>query len=84
MGNVFCVIINNSDVMNKPSIKRNYIYQVLFRIISMIIPVITIPYLSRVLGTLNIGILCYFRTFCTKKLYCNNYVYFCIKGKCWC
>lgn len=50
MENVFCVIINNSDVMNKPSIKKNYIYQVLFRIISMIIPVIRIPYLSRVLG----------------------------------
>lgn len=70
--------------MNKPSIKINYIYQVLFRIISMIIPVITIPYLSRVLGPLNIGIFCYFRTIYTKKRYCNNYVYFCIKGKCWC
>ena len=45
--------------MNKPSIKRNNIYQVLFRIISMIILVITIPYLSRVLGPLNIGIFSY-------------------------
>lgn len=45
--------------MNKPSIKKNYVYQVLFRIISMIIPVITIPYLSRVLGPLNIGIFSY-------------------------
>ena len=45
--------------MNKQSIKKNYIYQVLFRIISMIIPVITIPYLSRVLGPLNIGIFSY-------------------------
>lgn len=44
-----CVIINNSDVMNKPSIKKNYIYQVLFRIISMIIPVITIPYFTTLL-----------------------------------
>lgn len=65
MGNVFCVIINNSDVMNKPSIKRNYIYQVLFRIISMIILVITILYLSRVPGPLNIGIFSYFRAICT-------------------
>lgn len=54
--------------MNKPSIKRNYIYQVLFRIISMIIPVITIPYLSRVLGPLNIGIFCYFVQFARKNV----------------
>lgn len=42
--------------MSKKSIKRNYIYNVMYQILAILIPVITTPYLSRVLGAENIGI----------------------------
>ena len=41
--------------MNK-SIKKNYIYNLLYQVLAIIIPIITIPYVSRVLGARNIGI----------------------------
>ena len=41
--------------MNK-SVKINYIYNLIYQIAAIIIPVITIPYISRVLGPENIGI----------------------------
>ena len=44
---------------NKKSIKRNYIYNALYQILAIIIPVITTPYLSRVLGAEKIGIYSY-------------------------
>ena len=37
------------------SIKKNYIYNVLYQVLLVIIPLITIPYLSRVLGADGIG-----------------------------
>lgn len=40
----------------KKSIKKNYIYNLTYQILTMIIPLITTPYLSRVLGAENIGI----------------------------
>ncbi len=42
--------------MNKNNIKKNYIYNLIYQILVMIIPLITTPYLSRVLGAENIGI----------------------------
>ena len=42
--------------MNKNNIKKNYIYNLVYQILVMIIPLITTPYLSRVLGAENIGI----------------------------
>ena len=42
--------------MAKKSIKKNYIYNMLFEILKIVIPLITTPYLSRVLGEENIGI----------------------------
>ena len=42
--------------MKKNSVKRNYIYNLLYQILTIIIPLITTPYLSRVLGAENIGI----------------------------
>ena len=40
----------------KKSITRNYLYNLTYQILVMIIPLITTPYLSRVLGAENIGI----------------------------
>lgn len=45
--------------MGKKSVKKNYIYNLLYQILVMIIPLITTPYLSRVLGAENIGIYSY-------------------------
>ena len=38
------------------SIKKNYFYNLLYQIFAMIIPLITVPYISRVLGADGIGI----------------------------
>ena len=45
--------------MVKKSITKNYIYNVLYQILAIIVPLITTPYLSRVLGAENIGIYSY-------------------------
>ena len=42
--------------MEEKSIKKNYLYLLLFELTRIIIPVITTPYLARVLGAENIGI----------------------------
>lgn len=44
--------------MNK-SITKNYLYNVAYQILAMVIPLITTPYISRVLGAENIGIYSY-------------------------
>lgn len=43
----------------KKSITKNYIYNLIYQIIVLLIPLITAPYLSRVLGAENIGIYSY-------------------------
>ncbi len=40
----------------KKSLKKNYIYNVLYQVLVILLPIITTPYLSRVLGVKNIGI----------------------------
>ena len=46
--------------MNKnPSIKKNFILSMLFQILNIITPLITAPYISRVLGTNSVGIYSY-------------------------
>ena len=40
----------------KKSIKKNYVYNLIYQVLVIIIPIITIPYVSRVLGARNIGI----------------------------
>lgn len=42
-----------------PSIKKNFIYNALYQILVLIIPLITTPYISRVLGAEGIGIYSY-------------------------
>lgn len=41
------------------SIKKNYVYNLVFQLLTLILPFLTIPYLSRVLGVANIGISSY-------------------------
>ena len=45
--------------MSKKSITQNYIYNIMYQFLVMVIPLITTPYLSRVLGAENIGIYSY-------------------------
>lgn len=45
--------------MANVSVKRNYIYNLIYQIVAIIMPVITVPYLSRILGAENIGIYSY-------------------------
>lgn len=45
--------------MSKKSVAKNYLYNVTYQILAIIIPLITTPYLSRVLGAEKIGIYSY-------------------------
>lgn len=49
----------------KPSVKRNYIYSLLYQILTMITPFITAPYVSRVLGADGVGIYSYTSSYMT-------------------
>ena len=42
--------------MQKASVKKNYIYNVMYQIMALLTPLITTPYISRVLGAEGIGI----------------------------
>lgn len=42
--------------MSRPSIKKNYIYSTLYQGLTMFIPFITTPYISRVLGSDGVGV----------------------------
>ena len=45
--------------MGKKSITRNYIYNMIYQVLILVLPLITTPYLSRVLGAEGIGIYSY-------------------------
>lgn len=45
--------------MNNKSITKNYLYNLTYQILVLILPLITAPYISRVLGAENIGIYSY-------------------------
>lgn len=45
--------------MAKKSVTKNYIYNLMYQIMTLILPLITAPYISRVLGAENIGIYSY-------------------------
>ena len=45
--------------MSKKSISKNYIYNLFYQILTVVMPLITTPYLSRVLGAEAIGIYSY-------------------------
>jgi Membrane protein involved in the export of O-antigen and teichoic acid len=50
---------------NNPSIKKNYIYNTLYQIFTLITPLITAPYISRVLGAEGVGIQSYTNSIAT-------------------
>lgn len=45
--------------MAKKSVKRNYIYNLAYQILLLVVPLITTPYISQVLGTNGVGIYSY-------------------------
>lgn len=45
--------------MSEKSITKNYLYNLLYQVLILIVPFITTPYISRVLGVENIGIYSY-------------------------
>ena len=45
--------------MAKKSITKNYIYNLIYQILILVLPLVTTPYISRVLGPTNIGIYSY-------------------------
>ncbi len=53
--------LNEENLSNKPtkvetkSVKKNYIYNVIFQIFSLIVPLITTPYISRILSAEGVG-----------------------------
>ena len=45
--------------MEKKSVSKNYLYNMAYQILAILLPLITTPYLSRVLGAESIGIYSY-------------------------
>lgn len=45
--------------MHKDSIKKNYLYNLAFQVVNLILPLITTPYISKTLGPENVGIYSY-------------------------
>lgn len=52
-------------ISNKNTIARNYIYNILYQVVILISPLITTPYVSRVLGVTGIGVYNYTRSIAT-------------------
>ena len=42
--------------MKKKDVKKNYIYNLIYQVVALILPIISTPYVSRVLGATNVGI----------------------------
>lgn len=57
--------MGNGDKMAQTSIKKNYIYNTLYQVLSLITPLITAPYISRVLGSNGVGIYSYTNSIAT-------------------
>ena len=49
--------------MQKESIKQNYLYNLTFQILNLLLPLITTPYISRILGAERIGVYSYTYSF---------------------
>ncbi|MBE6760339.1 MAG: flippase, partial [Ruminococcaceae bacterium] len=42
--------------MEKPSVKKNFVYNIIYQLLAIVVPLITSPYISRVLGADMIGV----------------------------
>ena len=47
---------NGGNMSEKKSVVRNYMYNLIYQVLILILPLVTTPYLSRVLGPENVGI----------------------------
>lgn len=56
------------------SLKKNFVYNLLYRIVNLIIPLITAPYVARVLGAKNLG------TYTLSQTFANYFVIFIMLG----
>ena len=45
--------------MKEKSVKKNYLYNLIYQILTLILPIITTPYISRTLGPSQIGVYSY-------------------------
>lgn len=57
--------IRDFAVNKTPSIKRNYIYKLIYEILTMVTPFVTAPYVSRVLGADGVGTYSYTHSYMT-------------------
>ena len=57
--------VRKNKMSKSPSIKKNFIYSTFYQILSLITPLITAPYISRVLGAEGVGIYSYTSSFAT-------------------
>lgn len=48
--------------MKNPSLRLNYLYSVFYQILSFVVPLFTIPYVSRVFGAEKLGVYSYTNT----------------------
>ena len=51
--------MTKQNKMSKKSIAKNYLYNLTYQVLTIILPIITIPYISRIFGAENIGIYSY-------------------------
>ena len=49
------MILQNNSMSNSKSVTKNYLYNLIYQILLIIIPIITTPYVSRVLGADGVG-----------------------------
>ncbi len=52
-------LIEKVESMKRDSVKKNYLYNLMFQVVNILLPLITTPYISRTLGVGNIGIYSY-------------------------
>lgn len=57
--------IDQNSKNSLPNIKLNYFYNTIYQVLTMITPLITAPYISRVLGVENVGIQSYTKSIVT-------------------
>lgn len=53
------ILNGGGSVLKKASIRENYIYNMIYQVLNIILPLITTPYISRVLGPDGIGVYSY-------------------------
>ena len=60
--------------MTKPSLKKNFLYNILYQFLILVIPLITSPYLTRTLGVTSLG------TYTVSQAFANYFTLFILLG----